>query len=343
MAIDDSNYDVDLSSYPILDNEEDNDDFFAPVDPVTTTEPTPDPIVVEEEDNIFKEQPTNEIINELLIQKGIQDPTKIQFENEDGVIEEVDFNSLTKEEQLSILTENPELNEEPEITDSEIEVLNFLRENNLSFEDVLEYERQKAVDEYITSNQEQTYTVDDLTNEELYRYDLQSRYPNLTEEELDAEIAKELQQPDLFTKKSDALREEYKGLEDAEQAELAEQKTQEDEQTYNDLIETMVKVAEDTTDLYSLDLEEGDKEEVLAFLLDRDLNGQSEFAKLLNNPEELFKLAWFAVKGNEAFEVTHDYYKKEIDAVRKQGSIQPTRTVTKNPKVEDENPYGIKW
>jgi hypothetical protein len=222
-----------------------------------------------------------------------------------------------------------------------MDVVNFMRENNVTLDEVLQYEREKAIAEYLESNKQTDYTVDDLSNEELYRFDLQSRYPNLSEEELDAKIAQELLNPDLFNKISDTLREEYKSLEDAQQTELAEQKTQEDEKTYNELVETMVNVAENTNDLYSLDLEDNDKEEVLSFLLDRDINGQSAFAKLLNDPEELFKLAWFAIKGKEAFDVTHEYYKKEIDAARKQVSTQPTRTVIKNPKEETDDKYGI--
>lgn len=337
MALDNNDYDVNLDNYPIVENEEDIDDPFA------SGIPDPDKPVVADitPDNYLDEKPNeeeNDIITTLLSQKGITDYTKIQFQNEEGELEEVNFNDLTKEEQLVILASEPTT---PEISEYEMDVVNFMRENNVTLDEVLQYEREKAVAEYVENNKQTDYTVDDLSNEELYRFDLQSRYPNLSDEELDVKIAQELLQPDLFAKMSDALRTEYKGLEDAQQTELAEQKTQEDEKTYNDLVETMVKVAEDTNDLYSLDLEDNDKEEVLSFLLDRDINGQSAFAKLLNDPEELFKLAWFAIKGAEAFDVTHEYYKKEIDTVRKQGSIQPQRTVIKKSEASTEDTYGI--
>ena len=279
------NFEIDLDNYPALETEEFVDDIFAE----NTTETV---LATESNDNnpnnFLNEEVEGNIINMLLEQKGITDPTKIKFENEEGEIEELDFNSLSREEQLVILANE---NSTPEISDQEIEIINFMRENNVSFEEIIEHEKQKAIEEYITNNINQTYTVDDLSNEELYRFDLQSRYPDLTEEELNVKITQELLQPDLFNKMSESLRIEYKGLEDAQNAELAEQKTQEEEQTYNTLVDTMINIAENTNDLYSLDLEDNDKEEVLSFLLDRDINGQSEFAKLLNNPDELFKLA----------------------------------------------------
>jgi len=337
MAVDTNDYDINLDNYPVVENNDDIDDpFLSEIDKQDDTIPsetTTDTFLDTE-----TEKESNNVIASLLSQKGIVDSSKIQFQNEEGELEEINFNDLSLEEQLAILSEETST---PEISEHEMDVLNFMRENNVTFDEVMQYEKEKAIAEYIEQNKETNYTVDDLSNEELYRYDLQSRYPNLSDEELDAKIAQEILQPDTFTKMTDALRTEYKGLEDAQQQELVEQKTQESEKTYDALVETMVKVAENTNDLYSLDLEDNDKEEVLSFLLDRDINGQSEFAKLLDNPEDLFKLAWFAIKGAEAFDVTHEYYKKEIDTVRKQGSTKPPRTVIVKSEENTEDTYGI--
>jgi len=168
------------------------------------------------------------------------------------------------------------------------------------------------------------------------------KYPSLTEEELDYELEKESGNADLFQKKVQLLRDEYIALEQQEQEELAQQSTQQQEAEYNALVDNMVEVAQNTEDFYNLELDDDDKEEVLSFILEKDMNGQSQFAKLLNNPQELFRLAWFALKGEEAFETTHDYYKKEIDSVRKKGSNQPTRTVIKQaPSKGNDDPYNM--
>ncbi len=84
-------------------------------------------------------------------------------------------------------------------------------------------------------------------------------------------------------------------------------------------------------------------EEVLQFLLSKDINGQSEFVKLLNDPNALFQLAWFATKGQEAFSTIHDYYKKEIDTARKAKGpgLTSQRTVVKKESKPKDDPYGL--
>lgn len=291
------------------------------------------------EDELFGESKTenSELINNLLAQRGITDASKIQIEDEDGNIQELDFNSLPIEEQLEILQQ-----ETPELDDSEIETINYLRENGVGIQELIEYHRNQAIQEYLQS-QQIDYTVDNLSDEELYKLDIASRYEDLSEEELEIELQKELNNPDLFKKKVDKLREVYKQEEIAEQTELAKQAELEEEQNYQILIDSMVEVAQETNELFDLELEDEDKEEVLQFLLNKDINGQSEFVKLLNDPKALFQLAWFATKGQEAFNTIHDYYKKEIDLARKAkgSSLTSQRTVVKKETKPKDDPYGL--
>lgn len=291
------------------------------------------------EDELFGEDKTenSELINNLLAQRGITDASKIQIEDEDGNIQELNFNSLPIEEQLEILQQ-----ETPELDDSEIETINYLRENGVGIQELIEYHRNQAIQEYLQS-QQIDYTVDNLSDEELYKLDIASRYEDLSEEELEIELQKELNNPDLFKKKVDKLREVYKQEEIAEQTELAKQAELEEEQNYQVLIDSMVEVAQETNELFDLELEDEDKEEVLQFLLNKDINGQSEFVKLLNDPNALFQLAWFATKGQEAFSTIHDYYKKEIDLARKAkgSSLTSQRTVVKKETKPKDDPYGL--
>ena len=315
-----------------------------------------DPIIPEVEDEIFSTEQNNgnpssiedelfgesktensELINNLLAQRGITDASKIQIEDEDGNIQELDFNSLPIEEQLEILQQDS-----PELDDSEIETINYLRENGIGIQELIEYHRNQAIQEYLQA-QQTNYTVDNLSDEELYKLDIASRYEELSEEELEIELQKELNNPDLFKKKIDKLREVYKQEEIAEQTELAKQAELEEEQNYQMLVDSMVEVAQGTDELFDLELEDEDKEEVLQFLLNKDINGQSEFVKLLNDPKALFQLAWFATKGQEAFSTIHDYYKKEIDLARKAkgSSLTSQRTVVKKETKPKDDPYGL--
>ena len=292
------------------------------------------------EDDLFGGGNTenSELISNLLAQRGITDASKIQIEDEEGNIQELDFNSLPIEEQLEILQQ-----ETPELDDSEIETINYLRENGVGIQELIEYHRNQAIQEYL-QDQQIDYTVDNLSDEELYKLDIASRYEDLSEEELEIELQKELNNPDLFKKKVDKLRDVYKQEEIAEQSELAKQAELEEEQNYQTLVDSMVEIAQGTNELFDLELEDEDKEEVLQFLLSKDMNGQSEFVKLLNDPNALFQLAWFATKGQEAFSTIHDYYKKEIDTARKAKGpgLTSQRTVVKKESKPKDDPYGLK-
>lgn len=324
----------------LLDFDEYSDDNTSPVvedDIFTTRQNDNETSVIE--DDLFGESKTenSELISNLLAQRGIIDASKIQIEDEDGNIQELDFNSLPIEEQLEILQQ-----ETPELDDSEIETINYLRENGVGIQELIEYHRNQAIQEYLQA-QQTNYTVDNLSDEELYKLDIAARYEDLSEEELEIELQKELNNPDLFKKKVDKLREVYKQEEIAEQNELAKQAELEEEQNYQTLVDSMVEIAQGTNELFDLELEDEDKEEVLQFLLSKDMNGQSEFVKLLNDPNALFQLAWFAVKGQEAFNTIHDYYKKEIDSARKAKGpgLTSQRTVVKKESKPKDDPYGL--
>jgi len=58
---------------------------------------------------------------QYLQSRGISDPSKVQFTNEDGTTEEVDFNSLSDEEQLEILKEVSD----PGLSPEEIQTVNY--------------------------------------------------------------------------------------------------------------------------------------------------------------------------------------------------------------------------
>ena len=73
----------------------------------------------------------NDYINYLLSAKGV-DPHALLYEDEDGTEKTVNFYELSPEEQLNILNYNPTAHE---LEDDEIEVINFLRENNITLEE----------------------------------------------------------------------------------------------------------------------------------------------------------------------------------------------------------------
>lgn len=265
-----------------------------------------------------KQEQRNDFAFNVLRKYGI-DANAIQIQNEDGELEEVSFDDLSDEEKMELF----ESASASSISDNELNDLNFLRANRMSLADMIQWQREEAVKEYLSQSNNVQYTVDSLSDDELYIYDLHDRYPDITDEELEQELDFAKQNQALFEKKMTALRNEYKQLEDENIAQQKQQATMEKEQEFNMLAQSLVNVANSTNELHDLIIEDEDKEAVLSFLLDRDANGQSQFYKLFEDPQKLFELAWYAKFGKQAFIDVNDYYKKVIEKTRRGDSPSP--------------------
>lgn len=270
-----------------------------------------------------KTPPVSNFLYEFLKEKGIEDPSKLQFENEDGEIEEVDFNSLSEEEKLNIINSVSD----PGLSQHETDVINYLRQNNVTFNQVIDYFSKKAVEDYLAQNPDQahqkTYTIDDYTDDELYLADLKSKYPEFTDEELTSKLESAKSNETLFKKEVDALRADYKKQEDAE----IEAQKQKEQQDYDDLVGNLQnilsnfnEVALDSTDAESdvLEIEDSDKQQVLAYLLNQDSEGKSQLVKDLENPATLIELAWLRTQGRALIDNTTRYWKDLLKQERKE-------------------------
>lgn len=287
------------------------------------------------EEDFFKDTVTDvpaedSIISELLKARGIVDG-KITIIDEDNKESEVNFSELSKEEQLEILNDYPET-EDNELDESEIGFINQIREKNQSIEEFLEDYKQEilaSLDESTTQN----YDIDAYDDKELYLLDLKNKY-DLTDEELVKELEKELKDENLFKKKVDVLRAEYKQLEDqykeTQKLEFAEKQQEE----YNQFAQKMVDVALETPEFYGIELEDDEKNEVLSFLLDLDDKGTSEFSKSLNDPKKLYEAAWFLRYGKESFDALKNAYESEIAKLKKDPKQVVVRRDNTQPKQD---------
>lgn len=269
-----------------------------------------------------------DIVASILAMKGINDPSKIKYEDDEGNVVEYDFNDLDEEEQRSLLSFEQDL----PYTDEELQTLEYLKENNLTLEELVDEVQRLAVEDYIRNSALTGFGIDTISDEELFRLDLQSSYEDLTEEEVNLQLQKELEHKEFFDKKMKKLRQEYLEAENAMKETSEREAIEAEEEKYNLLADELVDVAKGIDDIGGLDLNEDDKMEVLSFILDRDSNGVSNFIKILEDPNKLFELAWYAVKGTEAFDTVHSYYKKQIELSRKENKTQ-TGTTRKRTAV----------
>lgn len=257
------------------------------------------------------------VITLMLKARNIKDPSKIKFEDEEGNIQERDWNSLTVEEQLNILN-NSDTDSDYELEDSEKGLINQLRLNQMSPEEFIAYVKQQGAAEYAESlNQNSPYQVDDLTDDELFIIDLQTRVEDITEEEAKVMLERAKQDTTLFEKQMKGIREEYKQLEEQKLATdaLAEQQQNEEEfELFKDSVLDSIQSLDKIGGL-DIQMDDDDMNEIANFILSTDNAGVNYLAKALDDPQTLVRMAWFALKGDEAIDGIIEYFTDKIKTI----------------------------
>lgn len=266
-------------------------------------------------------QEEDSVLDRVLRSKGITDSTKIKFADENDNIIERDWNDLSAEEQYNILTsqtsdiqeEDYEEAEEPNLSDEEISFLNYLRTNNLSPSEYLNYVVQQSAQPV-----EPDYEIDQLSDDELFIGDLQIRTPDITDDELLDALQKAKENPELFNKQIQGLRQEYKDLEDQNREEQAILQQEQDQASYQQFQEEIFEGIDSLNTLGEIDIElsDEDKEELATFILQPDQAGVTELQKVLADPATLAQVAWFLLKGSDTIDGLVQYFTKEITKVR---------------------------
>lgn len=271
-------------------------------------EPTPEPL-----QQPTQQQTEDDFMSDFLKSKGIQDPSKIKFEDEQGNIEEKDWKNLTKEEKINILntplqeTDNTSVENNNNLDEEEINLINQIRESGLTPSKYLE-QLQGG------SSSEPTYKIDDLSDDEIYLLDLESRVGELSDDEAAQALTIAKQNEDFYKKQVEGIRKEYKEREDFESKQNEEQLKQEQEEAYNNYANQIIGAINQFNSIGDLDLnlEDKDKEDLAEFMLSQDQSGVNYLYQALQDPETLVKAAWFILNGEEAFNNVSDYFSNQI-------------------------------
>lgn len=290
-------------------------------------------------------------LGQFLKSKGVRDGKTIVYEDEEtGETNEVEFSSLSTEEQLQILSDLST----PSLSEDEINTINYLRQNNASLQDVITYFQEQAVKEYIEKNStEPTHEVDSYTDDVLYLAELKRRYPDMSDEELESELETAQANEELFKKKVTAIRASYKEAEEKQkQAALEEeQKTIEAYHTeFANHLDQFSYVLMDHTDPKSdkIVVEEQDKQAIYDYIFKKNPDGMSQLAADLNNMDVLIQLAWLRLYGQDAITDTTKYWKNELkkqrkEVAKKETSTSKTTVVQKQKPQKQESSLGSAW
>ena len=260
-------------------------------------------------------QDDDEFLSDFLKTKGIDDISKIQFEDDNGNIEERDWKSLTKEEKFNILNTPLEVadnNNDDYLSDEEIQLLNHIRQNNMT---PSQYISQLQQGQEVQS--EPHYKIDDLSDDELFLLDLESRTGELTEEDAAQALINAKQNEQLFNKQVEGIRKEYKEREDFQLQQQEAEVYQQQQEIYNQFQDQVINSINQFTSVGNLDLnfEDSDKEELAQFMLSTDEAGNNYLYQALQDPNTLVKAAWFILNGDEAFNSISDYFINQIKLV----------------------------
>lgn len=316
-----------------------NEEFFIPNAEEGDFQPAPSDTQQEE----FEEGNNEDYLTSFLKTKGIKDPNRIMFEDDNNQVIERSWNDLTNEEKFNILNtptednvqQKPTVEYKNDLTQEEAAFLNYLRQQGVTPQQYMESLQQPV---------EPSYKIDDLSDDEVFLLDLESRVGELTDEQAAEALNNAKQNEEIYNKQIEGIRKEYKEREDYQsQQDQAAQELEAQEQfaQYQRVISGAI---DNLTSVGNLDinLEDADKEDLAEFILSQDQNGVNYLQEALQDPQTLVKAAWFILNGDDAFNSIEDYFtdqiKKVSEAQYKKGyedaqkGKTPTRQVVIQPK-----------
>lgn len=265
----------------------------------------------------YQQQESNDdddsFMSDFLRSKGIDDPSRIKFEDENNNIIERNWNDLTREEQINILNTplQPQHEDNNDLSDEEVTLLTQIRQSGLTPSQYL----QQIQGEQVV--QEPTYKIDDLSDDEVYILDLESRVGELSDDDAAQALSVAKQNEDLFNKQVEGIRKEYKDREDYNTQQEQAQLEQQQQEAYYQYQDAVINAINNFNSIGNLDLnfEDSDKEELAEFMLSPDEAGNNYLYRALQDPETLVKAAWFILNGDEAFDSITDYFTNQIKLV----------------------------
>ena len=268
----------------------------------------PDVTYTETDYNEGHNEDSKDYISRLLESRGI-DRNRIQILDEEGNPSEVSFDSLSEQDKFDILNyqEDPVLPE-----DHEIQAINFLRQNNMTLQDFAEWQRQEAIKEYL-AGQSTVSETDSYSDEEIVAYDYIKRFgESMSDEEIDAEIERLKADPEAFVKRVTLLRNAFKAEEEAQAKLYQDQEAAKNAENEAMFVQTYQRAVADIDNIQNTELDDNDRDELLRFVLEKDQANRTGLSKAMDNPENVLKMAWYLLHGEERVDAMIDYFQKEI-------------------------------
>jgi hypothetical protein len=268
-------------------------------------------------------QPSS-VINSFLERYGVENGT-ISYQDGTTAV----FSELPEEEQLELLetlaqSTSPSVESEYGLIQEEIDVLNAMRNNNLTFDQIVDQVVESRLQERELNSRFGSATdFSKVSTDDIYRTFLQEQNPEYTPEEIeeDLTLAKENK---TFETTANILRGKYQEQQDKERASwLTSQRFNEQAELENDKAEIVTSVA-GITEIAGWPIDDDMKNEVLEDLV--DTKNQSKFMReVLSDPVKMFEAAWYIKNGPALFARLDTHYKEEVRKAKLGAPVTPKK------------------
>lgn len=256
-----------------------------------------------------------------ILKKNMIDPSKISVTGENGEQEEVKFSDLTREEQLDIISSlmssdnNNGDNGNNDLSDDEIDLISSIRRNRMDIPTFINAIKESAIQQYLEEDGTQ-YSFSDLSDDDIFINDYKSKVPNATEQECIDALNAMKSNPNSFKRTVDGIRENYKKQEDIIRENNIKDRQEKErerlEKEENLVVDTINKFSNMKIGELTANLSNQDKEDIASFILDSSVSGRRYLQDALNDPETLFKMAWWITKGEDAIDQMQRYYRQQV-------------------------------
>lgn len=290
---------------------------------------TRDSIQQQEEEN--QEDAPKDLTTELLKIRGIEDSSKIKFEDETGATIERAWDDLSDNEKLNILAgeSSSEVDEDQQLDEDEIQLINAIRNSGMNV--------QQYMNNIAPVQAPQAYNQENLSDDELYALNILQTVgsDNITDEELEQAIARAKEDEDLYKRTVAGLRQQYQQLQKDEQSRLEQEQYAKQQEQYN----AFANVVDNNIQNFSnfagqeIELDNDEKQQLRDYMLNIDeKTGLSSLGKDLQNPETLVRAAFWILNEdkimNELAKQAQDAYKRGYNA----GKMTNKATFVKKPQ-----------
>ena len=288
----------------------------------------------------------DDFTTEVLKIRGINDPSKIKFEDQTGAVIERAWDELSREEQLNIIVGDQNA-EENELSDDEAALLKAIRKSGSSVEDYLKaYVEENAPEQTVTT--EPSYKINELSDDEVYALDLLEKVgsENITDEELQAAIDAAKQNETLYKKTVEGLRQEYIRLQQDREAQQQNEVAARQQAQFQKFATSINSEIQHMNQFMGqeLELSQDEKEELSSFMLDLDEQGVSAFGRAMQDPEIFTQAAFWLLNqekiSEELTKQMQETYKRGYEQAKKDlGKATPTSKFVFKPQNKTPDKY----